>query len=52
MAQFTEGSVRMRVFVGYFCKRIFLFFRKHESLTKVKGTVHVSHTAAIILSLD
>ena len=39
----TEESVRMEVFLGYFCERIFIFFRKHESPTKVKGTVHVSH---------
>ena len=32
----------MGLFLGYFCKRIFTFFRKHESPKKVKGTVHAS----------
>ena len=32
----------MGVFLGYLCERIFIFFRKHESPTKVKRTVHAS----------
>ena len=33
----------MGVFLGYFCQRIFIFFRKQESTTKVNlGTVHAS----------
>ena len=34
-----EESARMGVFLGYLSERIFIFFRKHESPTKVKGTV-------------
>ena len=30
----------MGAFLGYLCERFFIFFRKHESPTKVKGTVH------------
>ena len=37
-----EESVRMGLFLGYFCERIFIFFHKHESPKKVKGTVHGS----------
>ena len=37
-----EESTRMGVFLGYLCERIFIFFHKHESPTKVKGTVRAS----------
>ena len=32
----------MGLFLVYFCERIFIFCRKHESPQKVRGTVHAS----------
>ena len=41
-----EESIRMGLFLGYICEQIFIFFRKHESPKKVKGSrkgiVHAS----------